>query len=62
MDRLQIGDRVIVVSAWSTLRGIKGVVTQTRPKVLVRLDDDPREVALWESELARLPNAIAGAE
>lgn len=47
-----LGERVIVVAPWSTLKGMRGVVTQTAPYVMVRLDgDDPRPVRVGEREV-----------
>lgn len=43
---------MIVVATWSTLRGLRGVVTQITPYTMVRLDgDDPRPVRVGDREV-----------
>lgn len=47
-----VGERVIVVASWSTLRGMRGEVVKVDPVTMVRLDgDDPRPVSVGEREV-----------
>lgn len=59
-----VGERVIVIAPWSTFRGERGVVVQTRPHLMVRLDDDPRPLRMGDGEVIaeQSERHIGGAE
>ncbi len=48
---LYVGDRVRVVAAWSSFVGMSGVVTATRPHLMVRLDGDRHPIRVSDSEV-----------
>jgi hypothetical protein len=61
---LYVGDRVVVHAQWSSFHGMRGVVTQVRPVLMVLIDDDTYSIAFGEREvrLAELVVHVGGAE
>lgn len=58
------GDRVRVTAAWSSFVGMTGVVTETRPHLMVRLDGDRYPIRVSDREIVRIDEEISmtGAE
>lgn len=54
---MTVGDRVEVVASWSSFRGMRGRVTQTRPFLMVVFDDDPRAVRIEEPSVVRIEDS-----
>lgn len=46
-----VGERVIGVAPWSSFRGKRGVVTQTEPFLMVRVDEDERPIRMGDGEV-----------
>lgn len=63
---MKVGDRVLVHEAWSSFQGQRGEVTQTKPFLMVLLDDESRPMRFGDSEVIAVDNEstrhVAGAE
>ncbi len=48
---IYVGDRVRVIAAWSSFVGMSGVVTATRPHLMIRLDGDRMPIRVSDREV-----------
>jgi len=57
---IKIGDRIRFVAHWSSFHGMRGVVQQLRPHVMVLIDGDTYPIRVGEREV--IVDAIPEAE
>ncbi len=59
---IYVGDRVKVTAQWSSFHGLTGVVTQTRPHIMMLIDDDRLPIRVIEREVTRLAEPFRSPE
>jgi hypothetical protein len=61
---VKVGARVVFVAQWSSFCGMRGVVVETNPKLMVRIDGDRCAIRVGELEVVEesTPLTLTGAE
>lgn len=60
---MKVGTRVLFVADWSSFVGMHGHITQVEPRLMAVIGDDPRPMAIGESEVIPDPepqHTVAG--